>query len=360
MLLILFYSREVRIRQRELRDMSNPFNSPKEMFLKLFRLDKYCCQVLINSIGPYMNQPHRQTRIPTHLRILTALHFFDQGSYQIATGHGYSIAQSQPAVSRCIAEVSDVITERLLNTWIKFPSSIEARQAAKRGFAEITASFPHLVGVIDGTQIRIIAPSANHPIHPGQPYYCRKNFYAINTQIIGDSDRKIININARFPGSVNDAAIWMTSGAKRIMQRQYVRNGTADHLLGDSGYPLEPWLMVPFDNPPENSPQKRFNIALSQIRVIIEHINGLLKGRFRCVHGHRALHYNPQRAAKIIYSCAVLHNMCRTYNVPIPNDEDIMLPNAPRPNRQPAPVYEDNWFNEGVRIRNQIVREHFI
>lgn len=141
----------------------------------------------------------------------------------------------QSAVSRCIAEVTDAMIERLLNTWIKFPNSVEASQAAKRGFAEIDAAFPHLIGVVDGTQVRIIAPRANHPIHPGQPYYCRKKFYAIITQIIGDSNRKIININARFPGSVHDAAIWMTSRAKRSIQREYVQNGSVDYLLGNSG-----------------------------------------------------------------------------------------------------------------------------
>ncbi|KAJ8937327.1 hypothetical protein NQ314_011933 [Rhamnusium bicolor] len=78
--------------------------------------------------------------------------------------------------------------------------------------------------------------------------------------------------------------------------------------FGDSEYPLEHWLLVPFVDPVHYSPEPRFNTALPGVGVISEHINGLLK-EFRSVHGHRALHYNPVGCAKIIYSCAVLHNM---------------------------------------------------
>jgi hypothetical protein len=79
-------------------------------------------------------------------------------------------------------------------------------------------------------------------------------------------------------------------------------------------------------NPQEDTPESRFNTALSQLRMTIEHTNGLLKSRFRCIHGHRALNYKPIRAAKIIYTSSILHNMCITYNVPIPEDDDHLQP----------------------------------
>lgn len=101
------------------------------------------------------------------------MHFFDQGSYQTGIGHGYSFALSQPIVSRCIAEVSDAITEYLLNDWIKFPISEEGRQSTKRGFQAMGPGYvSDAVGIIDGTLIRIVSPPANHQIHPGPPYYC--------------------------------------------------------------------------------------------------------------------------------------------------------------------------------------------
>lgn len=48
--------------------------------------------------------------------------------------------------------------------------------------------------------------------------------------------------------------------------------------------------------------------------------------RFRCLLKHRALHYAPTIASKIINSCTVLHNMCVEENLPfpppLPEDED--------------------------------------
>jgi hypothetical protein len=55
------------------------------------------------------------------------------------------LAQSQPAVSRCIAEV----TAHLLNVWIKFPNSNEERERIKRGFYELASTFANVAGVVD-------------------------------------------------------------------------------------------------------------------------------------------------------------------------------------------------------------------
>ncbi|KAJ8950118.1 hypothetical protein NQ314_007970, partial [Rhamnusium bicolor] len=353
--------RETRILQRNLRDASDPFNMPDAMFTKIFRLNKFTCQQLINNLTPHLSRSARITRVPIHLRVLATLHFFGQGNYQTGGGHGYSFALSQPMMSRCVAEVSDAITNVLLHEWIKFPVSEEGRLSIKRGFQMMGRGyFSNAVGIIDGTLIRIVSPPANHPIHPGPPYYCRKNFYALNVQIICDHHKRILSINARYPGSVHDSAIWTMSGVRRLLQRLYIENETEDYLIGDSGYPLEPWLIVPFVNPIEHSPEALFNTALSSVRIFGEHTIGLLKNRFRCLHGHRALHYNPLRVAKIIYSCAVLHNMCRTFNVPMPPDDD-QLQNVRLPRRfnQENLHVQPNWFNIGETRREQIVTRYF-
>jgi len=85
-----------------------------------------------------------------------------------------------------------------------------------------------------------------------------------------------------------------------------------DHewLLGDSGYPLEPWLLTPFSNPGDGSPESRFNVKFTSARSVVERAIGMLKGRWRCLCKQRMLHYKPTIASKIINACAVLHNIC--------------------------------------------------
>lgn len=305
-----------------------------------------------------MNQASRISRIPIHLRIFMVLNFFGQGSYQTSVGSGYSFASSQPVISRCITEVCEGINSHLSNELIKFPLTPYQRNFIKEGFRSL-GYFENCVGIVDGSLIRIVSPPADHPIYPGPVFYCRKNFYAINIQIICDHNKKILSINARYPGSVHDSAIWMMSNVRQQLQRQYINENLTDYLIGDSGYPLEPWLLVPCDNPDPNTPEARFNTALSSIRVYIEHTIGLLKNRFRCIHGHRALHYNPIKVAKIIQSCAVLHNICRHRAVPMPIDEDIPI-EAFYPVHNVPEILERNWLNVAERRRGEIINRYFV
>ncbi|KAJ8946795.1 hypothetical protein NQ314_008778 [Rhamnusium bicolor] len=337
--------RETRILQRNLRDASDPFNMPDAMFSKIFRLNKFTCQQLINNLTPHLSRFARITRVPIHLRVLATLHFFGQGNYQTGGSHGYSFALSQPMMSRCVAEVSDAITNVLLHEWIKFPVSEEGRLSIKRGFQMMGRGyFSNAVGIIDGTLIRIVSPPANHPIHPG-PLIIAGKTSMLSTFKLYDQYMTLLY------GQCQEL-----EGYYRL----YIENETEDYLIGDSGYPLEPWLIVPFVNPIEHSPEALFNTALSSVRIFGEHTIGLLKNRFRCLHGHRALHYNPLRVAKIIYSCAVLHNMCRTFNVPMPPDDD-QLQNVRLPRRfnQENLHVQPNWFNIGETRREQIVTRYF-
>lgn len=79
-------------------------------------------------------------------------------------------------------------------------------------------------------------------------------------------------------------------------------------LIGDSAYPLSPWLMKKFDNNNLNDAQRNFNRQLMGVRQVVERCIGVLKTRFRCILGERVLRYNPTRVGFIIYSCATLHN----------------------------------------------------
>lgn len=131
-------------------------------------------------------------------------------------------------------------------------------------------------------------------------------------------------------------------------------------LLGDSGYPLEPWVITPFRSTTENSNESFFNAQHSKGRSIIERTFGLLKARFRCLLAARELHYTPKKAVQLLNVCCALHNICLLYNVQLQN-EDI-----------PIPIYEDtpstssnddlpttssssNFTNIAKNIRNEIM-----
>lgn len=61
-------------------------------------------------------------------------------------------------------------------------------------------------------------------------------------------------------------------------------------------------------------------------RVVIENTFGRLKNRWRCLHRDRTLHYRPEKCARIILACCVLHNIAIKFNVPDPEDDDAEEP----------------------------------
>lgn len=100
----------------------------------------------------------------------------------------------------------------------------------------------------------IAAPITHDPQYPEYIYVNRKNYHSINVQLvinmftinfpkykcflfqICDENLKILNVNARFPGSSHDAHIWRQSRVSQIMEEIYRRNPMNPFfLLGDSG-----------------------------------------------------------------------------------------------------------------------------
>lgn len=118
-----------------------------------------------------------------------------------------------------------------------------------------------------------------------------------------------------------------------------------NNALGDSGYPLRPWLFTPVANAEVDSPEERYNKRQISCRSLIERCNGLLKMRFRCLLKHRVLHYTPEVASKIINSCAVLHNICIENNVPLLYDD----------NNGQQDEWQDDMFNQEAPNNNEEV-----
>lgn len=80
-------------------------------------------------------------------------------------------------------------------------------------------------------------------------------------------------INARFGGAAHDSFVWDSSAEKQWFESNYTA-GKKLWLLGDSGYPLQPWLMTPYRSPEEGSLEAKFNDAHSAARSVIERCIG--------------------------------------------------------------------------------------
>ncbi|KAL3973725.1 hypothetical protein ACER0C_022351 [Sarotherodon galilaeus] len=193
------------------------------------------------------------------------------------------------------------------------------------------AGFPGVVGVIDGTHVRIIAPSEDEAV-----FVNRRNFHSINVQIVFNAACKILDIVAKWPGSTHD---------ERMLSE------TNCHLLGDSGYPCKPWLLTPYLQP-RQGPQLNYNRAHKTTRAVVERGIGQLKRRFHVLHGEVRL--RPEKVSKVIIACAILHNICKVRQIAEPledgdedgGEEDIYIP-------------QGNLAQSGLPYRANFTNLHF-
>jgi len=78
---------------------------------------------------------------------------------------------------------------------------------------------------------------------------------------------------------MHDARIFRLSALGKRLSAQGIE---PYHLLGDSAYPLLPYLIVPFrDNGHLTADEKTFNVLHSSSRTVIERAFARLKGKFR-------------------------------------------------------------------------------
>lgn len=231
-----------------------------------------------------------------------------------------------------------------LTSPFSWPSPAEIQENAEE-FKGI-AGLPRVVGSIDGTHIPIHPPRENAPA-----YINRKRFHSLNVQAVCNYLGLFVDVSGNmkvsfdpfsslsfkvfigYPGSVHDARILTNSP----LHRDAAVLMPPDHfLLGDSGYPLLPWLMTPFKNNGHMTAQQtRFNHALSTTRIVIEQAFGRLKNRWESL---KYLHMDTiERSCLFVEACFLLHNICESradrlddlLEIEVPNDDDVEHPQNP-------------------------------
>ncbi|XP_071653587.1 putative nuclease HARBI1 isoform X3 [Temnothorax longispinosus] len=274
---------ERRVERRHLRDAQNPFHLPRNEFINYFRLTPELVIHITNEVRADL-QSERITGITPEIKVLIAIQFYAQGSYQRSVGNQVELNVSQTGTSRCLHAVTDAINRRLLRRWVKFPMTEIDRQRAREKFSVAAQPFEGAIGAIDCTFVHILAPHEHE-----EAFVNHHGNHSLNVQAIVGPDMKLLNINARYPGARNDAYIWSTSPIRRAMEFHYRRGERRTWLIGDAGYPLEPWLMTPLADFPENTQQFQYTQQLCKARNVVERFFGVFKSVWRCLSYQRVL-----------------------------------------------------------------------
>uniref|UniRef100_A0AAY5KXL8 Putative nuclease HARBI1 n=1 Tax=Esox lucius TaxID=8010 RepID=A0AAY5KXL8_ESOLU len=279
-------------RQRVYVERTKPLEqyTTEELYVR-FRFGKADIEYLVNLLRPKLqHRTQRSHGLSVEDQILIALRFYACGTFYQVVGDYMGVVKS--AVCDVVRDVSIALAS-LVNEFVSFPKDNQIAQA-KRSFF-LLGNMPNTIG-------------------NEWEFINRKGRHSINVQLVCDADL-ITNCVVKWPGSVHEARILRESALYRDLQT----NRPDGIILGDSAYPLLPWLMTPFLR--ANTPaQARFNTAHCRARCAIECLNGVLKRCFACLNYLRA---EPQKACNITLACIVLHNIATKHPKQMPKPPQL-------------------------------------
>lgn len=185
--------RQVR-RERVFRDRTNPLDSLNDdQLLERYRFRRNDIFWLVDTFGAELeHQNERKGLVPSYMQVMVALRVFATGCFQLDVGDTFGI--SKPTVCRIVRNVATVISGAMTD-YVKFETGVEAERT-QLAFYKM-AGFPKVVGCIDCTHIKILAPTTNE-----HEFINRKGVHSINVQLVCNADMKIMNAVVKWPGKL--------------------------------------------------------------------------------------------------------------------------------------------------------------
>jgi hypothetical protein len=241
------------------------------------------------------------------VRVCCCLYKLTQGANFLACSEKFAIGRS--TVNLVIREVVRAINS-VYRDVVQWPRGADMRQTMLDFKA--WCSMPSVQGMLDCTCITISKPSA----FPEDYWYYKTGAYSMVAQAVVDVKKLFTNIYVGLLGSVNDQRVLRRSGLwQEVVHRGLMsadsgyQDGIPSYLLGDKGYPLLSWIMVPFkdDGHPWSLAETYFNKRHRRGRSVVENAFGLLKENWREMGKKTELHVSI--VPDVFYSCCILHNL---------------------------------------------------
>jgi hypothetical protein len=276
-------------------------------WLTNFRMSKRAVFMLAEILKPHVQKQDTRYRLAIPVIIMVACTLFKlaQGASLLICSKIFAIGTS--TVSKILREIVYAINDVMRHeiAWLAGLELLETENAFKD-----LCGLPGVVGAIDGTHIAMNKPKQG----PADYYYFKSGGYSLNCQAVVDSEKRFIDLFLGMPGSTNDSwvlrrsSLYHRAQQNMLFDRVHVMEGFSSYLLGDSGYPVLPWLMTPHKNVRNLTVTKTlFNHRLKRGRCVVENAFGILKQTFRELLGKSEL--TVTFLPDVIVCCAILHNI---------------------------------------------------
>lgn len=235
--------------------------------------------------------------IPPITQLLLSLRFYAIGNFLITSGD--FCGGSKSSACKIVRKVSHAIAN-LAPQFVRMPEREDQIKGAQVEFHK-RARLPRIIGAIDDcTHIKIESPGGPH----AENFRNRKGYFSFNVQTVSSENLKILDIVARWPGSVHDQTIFNHSNlSRRLLEGNF---GTS-LIVADSGYANTHHVITPFVNTPLEARQL-YNESVIRTRNPVERSYGVWKRRFTVLkHG---MHLKLETCQAVYYCDCCFTQYC--------------------------------------------------
>ncbi|XP_042954335.1 protein ALP1-like [Carya illinoinensis] len=244
-------------------------------------------------------------------QVAVALRRLSSGESLVTVGDSFGLNHS--TVSQVTWRFVESMEERGLHH-LKWPSTDTEMAEIKSKFEKMRG-LPNCCGVVDTTHIMMCLPASDPSSHTWLDH--EKN-HSMVLQAIVDPDMRFRDIVTGWPGKMKDWVVFESSNFYKLCEKGErlngkdlelsERSGIREYIIGDLGYPLLPYLIIPYEGTELPESREEFNRRHHATRIVAQRALARLKDMWRIIQG---VMWRPDkhRLPRIILVCCLLHNI---------------------------------------------------
>ncbi|GAV72984.1 DDE_4 domain-containing protein [Cephalotus follicularis] len=282
---------------------------PEEEFKRDFRMSKATFDMICEELDSVVTKKNTMLRdaIPVRQRVAVCI-------WRLATGEPLRLVSKRfgLGISTChklVLEVCSAIKTVLMSKYVQWPDD-NRMKVIKEEF-ESTCGIPNVGGSMYTTHVPIIAPKISVAAYFNKRHTERnqKTCYSITVQGVVDPRGVFTDVCIGWPGSMLDDQVLDKSALSQRANRGLLKDVW---IVGNSGFPLMDWVLVPYTHQNLTWTQHAFNEKVGDIQSIAKQAFAKLKGRWACL--QKRTEVKLQDLPVVLGACCVLHNICEIRN----------------------------------------------